>query len=158
MKTPSDIAKEIVPELLRNTKVSLGECWILQKHVAANGYGQVQIKGKTYKAHRLVCMFYNPTVDPTGLDTIHSCDVPACVNPKHLSFGTRAKNVKEAYDRGLMKPRRGADNSEAKLTWEQAEEIRKLRKEGLEHLELAKKYGVSRATVGRIVRNESWIK
>jgi hypothetical protein len=32
----------------------------------------------------------------------HHCDVPLCVNPDHLYWGTHSTNMADAYDRGRM--------------------------------------------------------
>ena len=52
----------------------------------------------------------------------------------------------------------GGDKSHnAKLTWEQVEEIRALRYVGLSIPRLAKMYGAGESTICRIVRMETWI-
>lgn len=50
----------------------------------------------------------------------------------------------------------GEKNAAAKLTWEQVREIRKLHKEGMTQIPLAKMFGVKQATISRIVLNKGW--
>lgn len=68
-----------------------------------------------------------------------------------------AKNCKSRHERGeLGFSAPGEANPNAKFSLEVVKEIRKLREtEGLKHKELASRFGVSLAQVGRILRGES---
>jgi hypothetical protein len=73
------------------------ECWPWLGSRTVNGYGRL---GNRY-AHRLV---YEQEVGPIpdGLNVLHSCDNPPCVNPRHLRVGTQADNARDALERGRL--------------------------------------------------------
>ncbi|WP_407636494.1 hypothetical protein [Deinococcus phoenicis] len=79
----------------------------------------------------------------------HRCDNPACVNPAHLYVGSQAENMRDMHRKG-----RGG---RAKLTFEQAEEIRQRYSTGESSIALAAAYGVGRNYITRIARREVWI-
>jgi hypothetical protein len=70
---------------------------VLYEITNKDGYGSIQYKKengkkKQYLAHRLayeVCNKINLTSEQLIL---HSCDIPNCVNPKHLRIGTHQDN------------------------------------------------------------------
>ncbi len=63
------------------------------------GYGQVRVRGKTRLAHRVAYERAHGPL-PAGLNALHSCDTPACVNAAHLHPGTHHENVIEKVERG----------------------------------------------------------
>jgi len=65
-----------------------------------NRYGQIRWLGKVMSAHRVAWMRAYGMDIPLGLEVMHSCDNPPCVNPAHLSLGTRSENAKDAYSKG----------------------------------------------------------
>jgi len=84
------------------------ECWLWTAGRAWNGYGRFQCieNGKTRRvaAHRFA---YERLVGaiPAGLELLHSCDTPACVNPAHLRPGTHAENMADMVERGRHRSR-----------------------------------------------------
>jgi len=66
---------------------------------------------KIGKAHRVS---YEHHVQPitNGLHILHSCDTPACINPKHLREGTPKENGEDKAQRGRARtsPKYGQDN------------------------------------------------
>lgn len=85
-----------------------GACWIWTAGVDKDGYGKFtltlpRIGGKqqqvSVRAHRIA---YLLTVGPLAGDQLvrHSCDTPACCNPKHLEPGSQVDNVADRVARG----------------------------------------------------------
>ncbi len=91
----------------------------------------------------------------------HKCDVKCCCNPEHLIWGSKLDNTKDRVERN---PRsfdnfRGSKNVKSKLTEDEIKEIRLICVPGSQELgykAIASKYGVSRITITRIVKRESW--
>lgn len=62
-------------------------------------YGRFQIKGKRFKAHRISWqMHFGPV--PSGLNVLHKCDNPPCINPDHLFLGTTRDNSRDMSAKG----------------------------------------------------------
>jgi len=74
-------------------------CWLWTGTTTLAGYGQLRVNGKKIYTHRFVLALFGREV-PSGLVVMHSCDVPACVNPDHLSVGTDGDNVRDAVRKG----------------------------------------------------------
>lgn len=82
------------------SKVKKSEgCWEWQATLSNKGYGQFRVDGKLALSHRFA---YELAKGPIlkGLHILHSCDNPACVNPDHLSVGTRADNMQDMTSKG----------------------------------------------------------
>lgn len=76
-----------------------GECWIWTGSRTKDGYGRV---GDHY-VHRLAYIEAHGEI-PDGWVVMHSCDVPACVNPEHLIAGTQRDNIRDAHNKGRLHP------------------------------------------------------
>ena len=82
------------------------ECWLWTgtKQRMSEDYvrGIFSYKGGNRKAHLFAAeMCYGPR--PEGKETLHACDNPLCVNPRHLSFGTASQNAKDCVERNRNK-------------------------------------------------------
>lgn len=80
-----------------------------------NGYGFFRMPTKNELAHRVSYRLFVGMLDER--DVMHACDTPSCVNPKHLSLGTRKENMQDAKKKARM--RVGETHGRAKLTNEQ---------------------------------------
>lgn len=70
------------------------ECLVWTKGLTGNGYGRLVVGGQRVRAHRYAWeMTHGPI--PTGFCVLHACDVPTCVNVKHLFLGTHADNARD---------------------------------------------------------------
>jgi DNA invertase Pin-like site-specific DNA recombinase len=82
----------------------------------------------------------------------------------NLHYVTRSVNMllrnarRRVLGLPLTGPQHGEHNGQAKLTWDDAVEIRRLGAEGVIQREIAARFGVKREAVGKILRNERWTK
>ena len=78
-------------------------CWLFAGAVC-NQAGHVHFTradGSRVYAHRFSYQLHHGRRRiPAGLVVMHSCDVPRCVNPAHLSVGTQKQNVHDAMGKG----------------------------------------------------------
>lgn len=139
--------------------------------ISSQGYGLMRLSGVSYLASRIsYTILYGEF--PAELCCCHHCDNPKCVNPEHLFLGTHADNMTDKTKKGrgnqpsgerhgsvtkpLSRPR-GVKHGLAKLDDAKALEIVRLRKEeGLFHRDIAKRFGVCHAIVGRIINRKIW--
>lgn len=101
-------------------------------------------------AHRLVCTIAHGQAFP-GAHACHSCDTPACINQKHLRWGTTRENQQDSVKRN--RSARGERSANAKLTEAQVKQIRAV--EG-SNSSIAKRFGVSIQTVQGIRHHRKW--
>ena len=137
--------------ILRYSQSSEG-CWDWNGSLGHNGYGRLgEWRGET-SAHRASYVFHFGAIDD-GMSVLHSCDNRRCINPKHLRLGTYSDNQNDAYRRNRRPIYRGSNNSNAKLTEQQAEAILS---DSRKQVVLAVEYGVSISLVSAIKRGSAW--
>jgi hypothetical protein len=85
---------------------------------------------------------------PKGKHVCHTCDVPRCVQPKHLFKGSPRDNIIDASQKGRLS--HGETHHHAKLSTEQVIELRQLRAEDWTYQSLADKYNINVNTARRI--------
>ena len=97
-------------------------CWLWEGSLT-RGYGMIKLSGQNIYATHAALMLYGPP-RPTGAIACHHCDVPACVNPDHLYWGSQADNMQDMVTRARARPPRGEDHGMAVLTLDQVMEIK----------------------------------
>jgi hypothetical protein len=113
--------------------------------LGGDGYPYCWFDGSVQKATR-VAMKLNGK-DPGDLFALHTCDRPACVNPRHLFAGTQKDNMQDA----LRKNRCRGGN--VKLTPIQVAEIRASTE--LQQ-SIADRFGVDQSHISRIRSGKYW--
>ena len=96
---------------------------------------------------------------PDGLNVLHHCDNPACVNLDHLFLGTQADNLQDASRKNRVNKTikaRGQDHGNTILTNEDVLDIRRDFARGARQSDIAKERNMTNDHVHRIVRNKSW--
>jgi len=140
-------------------------CWLWTGFVDPGGYGRFsRPAGQTSLAHRVCWEFFVSGQPVTrGLVVMHSCDVPACVNPRHLSVGTQLDNVRDRdrKGRGEKKHQRVANasgtlNGHAKLNPHIIREIRERAASGEKQSSIGKSFGILQGHVSKIVLRKVW--
>lgn len=77
------------------------ECWPWLGLLNRAGYGKFQFAtNKPRLAHRVALHLESGVDLDADYVVLHRCDNPRCVNPKHLSIGTHADNVKDMALKG----------------------------------------------------------
>lgn len=132
-------------------------CWMVHGWLDPSGYGRMRIGKKQYTTHRAAYIMENGEPDP-GLQVLHKCDNPACVNPSHLYAGTHKDNVRDRLERG---PKTGGAywgerNQIARLDKNRVAKIKRMLLDGNAQVQIAKAFGVSRGAIDGIARGINW--
>ena len=112
----------------------------------AQGYGNLWIENRVRRAHRVVLeMADGPPPTPKHC-ALHHCDNKACVNPKHLYWGTHLENTRDKQLRG---------KSQSPLT---ADDVRNIRARHPDEslTALAAAFGVTISAIRNIVIRKTW--
>ncbi len=134
-------------------------CWFWMGERNEKGYGRVWLNGFTKRAHRIAYSLVVGRI-PAGMWVLHHCDQPPCVNPEHLYLGTVKENGRDAKERGCMAF--GERHTFAKLNNAKVRQIRHLYAltkgsiRAWSHLKLARRFGVSKTTIGHTLIRKCW--
>lgn len=152
------------------SKVNQGDpskCWLWkgtskrsQKGGLVYGYLEVRFgprsegKRKCLAAHRLAYELGHGK-SAGARQVRHSCHVPLCCNPAHLTVGTHQDNMNDMVDAGRSLS--GESNPRAKLTKRNVSRIRTLRKSGFKLREIVEQYPqITVSMVSLICRGKAW--
>jgi len=140
------------------------ECWEWTGSRNNTGYGTVAWDGAVWTAHRVAAFLSGLVESAKAPDehsddghVLHKCDNRACCNPHHFFLGNYTANQKDAYSKGRRSQPKGEKHSNAKLSNEEAREIREKYSTGLTQAHLAKEYGVSQIAISLIVRRKTYV-
>lgn len=145
-------------------------CWLWTASADRDGYGRFSIDSRPYRAPRVAWLL---TVGNwPAQHVLHDCDVPQCVNPRHLHEGSIRDNAleREARGRGVhyrgddhysrRRPEalaRGERHGHAKLTPDIVRAARlRYAKGDVGYRPLAREYGVATMTLKNAIRRKTW--
>ncbi len=123
--------------------VQSDDCILWPASTNQGGYGHVWVGGKLKQTHRYAYELEHGPI-PDGMCVLHVCDVRRCYNPAHLWLGTRKDNNTDRSVKNRTARLHGERNPNARLTNEQAEQIRR-RYDRTNREELMREYGISRS-------------
>lgn len=137
-------------------------CWIWNG-TRGKGYGYFKLGNKNFRAHRFSWELAFGHI-PEGLQVLHECDNPSCVNPKHLFLGTIRDNMADMMNKHrhakYTNPESyiiGSKVKTSKLNDEKVREIRTLYCDGsLTQLQIANIFNIAKSNVCRIVNHKAW--
>jgi hypothetical protein len=140
-------------------------CWLWVGTLrGSNLYGTIKVDGKNTPAHRYAYQLFCGEI-PAGMVVCHHCDMPSCVNPKHLFVGTPADNEADKIRKGRQSSgerhrkalshldRTGENSVCAKLNWEK---VRQIKASNKAQRQIAKMYGVSQTVISNIKLGKTW--
>ena len=129
-------------------KSNIEGCWEWVAGKSKQGYGRLTFKHNYIYAHRAMWECANGEI-PEGLDVLHSCANPSCVNPNHLFLGTHQDNMKDRNSKARF--------GTAKLSVEDVKEIRRLFRVGEKTVaQLSERFDINKKAVYNIVNQRSW--
>lgn len=137
-------------------KVDKGpSCWVWIAARYKDGYGQFWFRGRMTRAHIASYQMHVGEI-PDGLWVLHKCDNPWCVRPDHLFLGTPSDNMKDMHRKNRHAVYSGEENPASKLTKQKVDEAREQHVLGVSQRQLAKRMGVSPATMSLAINGKTW--
>lgn len=115
------------------------KCWNWPRGLSSKGYG-------VGSAHRKSWLLHNGPIE-NGLFVLHKCNNKACINPNHLYLGTHRDNMDDLKRSGVLKGKGKV------LTNKQEAEVRRMKAAGASYPEMRKKFGVSKNTLWKTIKN-----
>ena len=140
--------KKDLDYFLKNTH-PVGACLEWTKCFNTDGYPRTVWNGSSNgKVHRIVWELFN-NKSATSLVVRHLCNNPKCINPKHLSIGTPADNMKDRDSAG----RHGA----SKITPKDVNTICLLYStKKYTQKEIGTLFGINSRTVSSVIKGIHW--
>ena len=137
------------------------ECWNWIGGIVKRGYGSFGIRCDDNKirmkyAHRIAWEYCNGKI-PIGMNVLHHCDNPRCVNPTHLFLGTHSDNMVDMHSKSRGGNLVGEKSNLSKLSEKDVLKIRNYYKDKkYNQYELAFIFNVSQACISDIVNRKTW--
>jgi len=133
-------------------------CWVYDGgHAGRSGHKQIwdNDQRRMVLVHRAAYAAARGPI-PNGLNVLHHCDNPPCVNPAHLYLGTVADNNRDRDQRGRHRPLHGAEHGSAKLNENQVREILRRAGRGEPQHVIAADFGITQGNVSYIALGKTW--
>lgn len=137
-------------------KPELGRCWPWTRASDTNGYGNVRIGLRFYKAHRASWSISRGELSSPRVFVCHSCDYPPCCNPDHLFLGDNKINQADCISKNRHWNPLGDKNWCTKLTYSQVSDAKFMIRHGMSHTEVGKFFGVKTRIINNLWRGVTW--
>ena len=143
-------------ERLKSRSKQAGQCLLYTAgRPSRSGHRMMGFRGKRVGVHRVAWILAHGDIAP-GVNVLHRCDVPNCINVDHLFLGSIGDNNTDRDRKGRHRPLPGSTNGVAKLSEYQVIEIRDLLAFGQSQRAVAQQYGVSQYAIWRIAAGQGW--
>lgn len=120
-------------------------CWEWTGTRNQYGYGVFLLPGeRPVRAHRYAYELTKGAI-PAGLVVMHACDNPSCINPAHLSLGSRGDNNRDSTAKG-----RNSFGERNGRGWLTTAQVSAIRSDARAQADIAKNYGITQSHVSRI--------
>lgn len=97
---PDELAfPALLQRLVKRSKRTKTGCLEWTGYCGPTGYGFTAFRGSGKPVHRLMYLAVIGPI-PEGMQVLHSCDNPPCMNPRHLSLGSGQENMQQSVERG----------------------------------------------------------
>lgn len=124
-------------------------CWLWSGQTWENGYGRFSYGGKNWGAHKFSYELFSGEKVSEDRIMRHKCDVPLCVNPKHLETGTYQDNYNDMVSRNRQSTKKILSPEIVKL-------LREADLFPYQYHKVAKVAGCSFSAIKRAVIGISW--
>lgn len=132
------------------------KCWIWLGSKDKDGYGRFYTKLlNTSRAHKVSYILHFGNVK-NGMIICHTCDIPSCVNPKHLYSGTPNDNAQDKINRGRDLNTRGAKHHNAKLNDNTVKRLKERMKNGESCSMIARELEMNQSSINAIKNSKTW--
>lgn len=151
-KTDAKAAVRFLNDTIANPPSSGCVFWPYSRY--GNGYGRVEVDGRTLMPHRVVCLRVHGEPPSLAHEVAHNCGNPACVSPHHVRWATHVENCADRIGHGTSN--RGERHGNSKLTREIVLEVRHQLSLGANIADLAGAYKVLPSTIRRVANGKRW--
>lgn len=117
------------------------------------GYGLFRVnRERIERAHRVALRSSGVEVGPADV-VMHACDTPWCVNPQHLSIGTRATNNADRDRKGRHVALRGMQHGSARFS---PEDVLSMRASTESNRALGRIHNCAAGVINNIRKRRTW--
>lgn len=133
-------------------------CWEWVGALNSDGYGVIDVNGKTKRVHRIIFLLVKGISLEPEQKVCHKCDNPVCVNPNHLFIGTQKDNMSDMLIKNRASnyfTKKGVEHPNSKFSSNDIKKIKQMSKT-LSQQKIAEQFGVVQQTISRIITGKRY--